>query len=413
MKNICLYFQIHHSFHQKIFRFFDIGDSKSYFDDLRIEREIQDAVANFYLPTNDFLLTLINQYHGKLKLVYNISDTALDQFLRYTPELFTSFRKLADTGHVEFTGSAISHSIGSLAENSKNDFIESIKASAKRTEYYFGQKPKLFVNTDLLFNNQIAQMAAKAGYSAILTNGIKRILNWRSPNYLYCSEDPQQIRILLRNDKISNELSAILDNSNQIEAKKQLEQLFFNLELIPPDEPILNIYLNYRLLGGANRIKKQRLFRSFITEIINRKSYCFNLPAQIVEQYAPVSEIGTDEPVCWTEGFHSGYYPGNELQKDAIRQLYRLSKKIGATSNNNLKIDWRYLQSSDHFHLMDENHPDYQSNPSESATFKSKYDAYINYMNILASFRKRLKIENQKAPHKVISKVKYPHFHKI
>ena len=412
MKNVSLYFQIHHPFHHQIFRFFDIGESKSFYDDLRIEREIQDAVINCYLPTNDFLLKLIHKYDGNLKVSFNISDTAIDQFLMYKPEIFNSFRKLADTGQVDFTGSTASNSIVSLAD-SKNEFINSIKVSQKRTEYYFGQKPTLFVNSDLLFNNQIAHIAAKSGYPAILTNGIKRILNWRSPNYLYCSEGQQQIKILFRNEKLSNELSAILDNANQIEAMKQLGQFFLNLEMIPPDEPILNIFLNYRLLGGKNRIKKQQLFRSFVTEFFNRESYCFNLPRHIIEQYAPISEIGTDEPISWTEGFHSSYYPGNELQKDAIRQLYKLSNKLETTNNTNLKMDWRYLQSSDHFHLMDENHPDYQINSSESAIFKSKYDAYINYMNILASFKKRLDTENLKVSHQPTRRLKHQQFHEI
>jgi len=416
MKNICLFFQIHHPFSHQIFRFFDIGESKSYYDDFRIESEIQDAVKNYYLPTNDYLLKLIRQSKGNLKLSYNISDTALDQFLIYAPELFTSFRELADTGEVEFTGNTASHSIVSLADK-KNEFIESIKMSQQRTEYYFGRKPTLFVNTDLLFNNQIAKMATKAGYRAILTNGIKRIMQWRSPNYLYCSDDPEQIRILFRNEKISNELSGILSNSNQNEASKQLGRLFLNTDTIYPDEPILNIYFNYKLLGGANRLEKQRVFRSLVSKIIKSESYRFNLPSQIVEQYAPVSEIETEEPICWTENFHPDYYPGNELQKDAISQLFKLSTKIETIKNNNLKADWRYLQSADHFHLMDENHPHYQHNSNESAIFKSKYDAYINYMNVLADFKKRLKIElkieTQKALPDSILLAKHHQFRKL
>lgn len=410
MKNVCLYFQIHHPFSHQIFRFFDIGEGKSYYDDLRIEREIQEAATNDYLPTNDYLLKLLSQHKGNLKLTFNISDTALDQFLIYVPELFTSFRKLADTGNVEFTGNTASHSIVSLADK-KKEFIESIKLNEQRTEYYFGQKPTLFVNTDLLFNNLISKTAIKAGYRSILTNGIKRILQWRSPNYLYCSDDPEQIRILFRNEKISNELSDILFNANKVEARKQFEYLFQYINTLPPDEPLLNIYFNYKLLGGSNLQDKQRLFRSFVSKIIKSESYCFNLPSQIIEQYAPISKIGTEEPICWNGNFNPAYYPGNELQKDAIRQLFKLSNKVKASNNSNLKVDWRYLQSSDHFHLMDENHPDYRNNPRDSVIFKSKYEAYINYMNILADFKIRLKndlkAEKKKAYPEVISTAKY------
>jgi alpha-amylase len=395
MKNICLYFQIHHPFSLQTFRFFDIGESKSYYDEWRIEREIQNAATNYYLPTNNYFLKLIHQSKGDVKLSFNISGSALDQFLIYAPQLITSFMQLADTGQVEFTGSTDSHSIVSLSDK-KDEFIQSIKLSQERTEYYFGQKPKLFVNTDLLFNNRIAEIAAEAGYPAMLTNGTKNILQWRSPNYLYCAEDQKHIAVLFRNENISNELSSILINPDETEARKQHEKLSAILNTINPNEPITNIYLNYKSLGGINRLKKQHLLQTFVSKIIKNKTYNFGLPSQMIEQYGPVSEIGTEEPICWVEDFNLAYYPGNELQKDAINQLYKLSKKAKNTNDNNLKIDWKYLQSSDHFHLMDESHPDYNSNYSAQNTFKSKYDAYINYMNILEDFRLRLKAKEAK-----------------
>jgi len=389
MKNICLYFQIHHPFSFQTFRFFDIGESRSYYDDLRIEREIQDAKTNYYIPTNNYLLKLIHQYKGNLRFSYNISGTALDQFLIYAPELIASFRQLADTGLVEFTGNTAWHSIVSLTDK-KDEFAENIKQNRQRTEYYFGQKPTVFVNTDLLFTNQIAKIVAETGYQAILSNGIKRVLQWRSPNYLYSSEDRKQIKLLFRNEKISDELSATLTNLNQKEAREQIKSLFAAMETIQPEEPIVNIYLNYKSLGGANRPEKQQLLRLLIAKIIKDQSYCFSLPSMMTEQYGPVSGIGTEEPICWIEHFHPEYYPGNLLQKDAIKQLFKLCQKVESTNNYNLKTDWHYLQSSDHFHLMDENHPYYQGNMTNSRIFKSKYEAYINYMNVLEDFKDRL-----------------------
>jgi len=390
MKNICLYFQIHHPFSFQTFRYFDVGESKSYYDEWRIEREIHDAATNYYLPTNDYLLKLINQNKGNLKLSFNISGTALDQFLIYAPQLINSFRQLADTEQVEFTGSTDSHSIVSLAEK-KNEFINSIKLNKERTEYYFGQKPQLFINTDLIFNNRISEIIAEAGYAAILTNGTTKMLHWRSPNYLYSAEDQKHIKVLFRNEIISNELSSILINPDKTEARKQFETFFALIVAINPTEPITNIYLNYKTLGGTNRIEKQLLFQKFASEIIKNKNCNFSLPSQILEQYGPVSELGTEVPICWVESFHSDYYPGNELQEDAIRQLFKLSNKVENTNDNNIKFDWKNLQASDHFHLMDENHPDYKSYYSSQNIYKSKYDAFINYMNILEDFRQRLK----------------------
>lgn len=395
MKNICLHFQVHHPFSFQTFRFIEVGKSKSYYDDFRIEREIQDAVTRSYLPVNDFLLKLIQQSKGKLKLSFYISGTTLDQFLMYAPKMLSSFRQLADTGQVEFLGGTASHSIASLADR-KDEFIHQIILNKERIEYYFGQKPQVFVNTDLLFTNEIGRIVTESGYPMILTNGAKKILQWRSPNYIYSSENQKKINILFRNEVISNEFSLLLSNPKALEKPEIMEQLFATFQTIKPEEPLTNIYLNYLILGGSNRIKKLRFLRTFITKITNSKSFTFSLPTDLAQQFGPVAEIGTEEPICWSEHFHSSYFPGNELQVDCLNQLFKLRKQAGIIENTNLQTDWQYLQTSDHFHLMDENHPDYHDHGSNGGIYKSKYDAYINYMNILDDFRQRLKTERSK-----------------
>jgi len=395
MKNICLYFQIHHPFSFQTFRFFDIGEHKSYYDDLRIEREIQEVSTNYYIPTNNFLLKLIHQSKGQLKLSFYISGTALDQFLAYSPKLINSFRQLADTGMVEFAGGTDSHSIASLAENN-DEFVDQIYLNKERILQNFGQNPKVFVNSDLLFINQIATSVGKAGYSAIFTNGAKKMLQWRSPNYLYFSEVQKRLKILFRNEVVSNELSRLLGDTDTIGKPDSIKQILNYLYAIKPEEPLVNIYLNYNSLGGYGMDNKHRFFRKFVSKIISAPSVCLSLPSEILERYMPVAEIGTEVPVCWKKGFHSSYYPGNNLQKEAIKHLFKLREKVKSIENQNLKIDWQYLQTSDHFHLMDENHPDYATTESNSGIYKSKYEAFINYMNILEDFRQRLKSEKRK-----------------
>lgn len=409
MKNICLYFQIHHPFSFQTFRYFDVGNSKSYYDDFRIEREINEAVTNYYLPLNDFLIRQIDQSKGKLKLSFYISGTALDQFLIYTPKVLTSFRQLADTGQVEFMGGTSSHSIVSLGEN-KEEFQRQISLNRERIEYYFGKKPQVFVNTDLIFTNRIYEIISDSGYPALLTNGCNKILQWRSPNYFYSGENQKKIKILFRNEFISNEFATLLQNPAILENPEILKQFLAKFQAIGDEEPLINIYLNYLTLGGTAIDSKLPYFRRFISKINNSKQYRFDLPTVLMEKFGPVSEIGTEEPVCWAEHFHPSYYPGNELQTDAMSQLFKLKTQTEHLDNTNLKIDWQYLQTSDHFHLMDENHPAYHDEFSNTYIYKSKYDAYINYMNILEDFRHRLAAE--KARKKIKSKVLHQPIHK-
>ena len=251
------------------------------------------------------------------------------------------------------------------------------------------------MNTDLLFTNQIAEIVSEFEYSTILTNGTKKILQWRSPNYLYSIENNERIRILFRNENLSSEFSALFTNINIEEKNININKFYSSLDAIPSDEHLINIYLNYNFLGGSQRMIKQYLFQTIISNFITNKSYHICIPSEITQNYGSVSEIGTEEPVCWAEHFHSFYYPGNVLQKDAIRQLSKLKKWAIRTNDTNLQLDWQYLQTSDHFHLMDENHPAFHNSEMNYSIYKSKYEAYINYMNILEDYELRLKADKK------------------
>lgn len=399
MKNICLCFHIHHPFHFRTYRFLEIEKSHDYYNHQRIEKEITEAAHYTYLPANKFLLELISHSKGKFKLLFDISGCALDQFMMYAPEVIGSFRKLADTGEVGFAGGTRSHSIASMAKNS-NEFQRQIIENRERMDNYFGQTPQIFINSDLIFSNSICDQISEAGYESVLINGSKNILEWRSPNYLYDSQGDQNISIFFRNEVISNMLTSVLQHSGKLNIKKKLSQLISSLEAFDSEEPQVFIYCNYLDFGKSNIELKQLFFHQFVNEIIRNDLFQFNTPSNMQNLYGPIAEIGTISPVCWAERFGDSYYSCNELQKEAIKELFALEKKMKNISNHNLKMDWIYLQTTDHFHLMNEKHPSYRSEFHEHHNFKSKYDAFINYMNILEDFRQRINTEISTIPNR-------------
>ncbi|MFY9153959.1 MAG: hypothetical protein WAO52_18205 [Prolixibacteraceae bacterium] len=392
MKNICLCFQIHHPFHYRTYRFLDIDKSHDYYDNRRIKKEITEAALHSYLPTNEFLLNLIALSGGKLKLLFDISGCAIDQFMMYSPEVIRSFRKLAETGKVGFTGGTRSHSIASMVNHSK-EFKKQIVENRELINNYFGQKPQIFSNSNFIFSNSICDQISETGYDSVLINGSKNILDWRSPNYLYDSQGEMSISIFFRNEDISNKLSSILKYSGQLNIKKQLRQLIGSLDAFDTEEPQVFVYCNYLDFGRSNIETKQLFFHQFVNELMSNDVFQFNLPAEMQELYGPIAEIGSENPVCWHEQFSDSYYPCNELQKEAIKELFKLEKKMNKITSYDLQRDWLYLQTTDHFHLMDENHPNYQTELSGENIFKSKYDAFINYRNILEDFKQRINSE--------------------
>lgn len=390
MKNICLCFQIHHPFHYQIFRFLDQGSSRSYYDDLRIEREINEAATNYYLPTNEFLLKLINQFRKKLKVAFYISGTAIDQFLMYEPDVLTSFRQLADTGQVEFLGGTKSHSLISLSDQ-KSEFQHQLKHYRSKIESLFGKQPLVFVNSDMIYSDQIGKDVAEAGYRAMITNGSKKTLKWQSPNYVYSNCFQPNMNVYFRNEQASNEIVNQLNNLNSDDKNIETNSIFSLINNQNYEEPLSNIYLDYKTLGGFGMNRKQEFIRKLVSQINRSSNMNFTFPSEIVELCGSVAEINSEEPICLVNNFHSYYYPGNDLQVEAIRQLYKLKEMMDHIDNLNLQKDWEYLQTSDHIHLMDDQHPIYQDNSNSFCVYKSKYDAFINYMNILSDFRLKIK----------------------
>lgn len=396
MKNICLCFQVHHPFHIQAFRFSDIDSTKSYYDGPRIEREINDAVINYYLPSNDFLLRLINKYEGKLKVAFYISGTASDQFLMYEPEVLSSFRLLADTGQVDFLGSTSSHSLVTLTNHNK-ELIHQIKDHQTKTEYLFGIKPRVFVNSDLIYTDQIGKDISEAGYRAMITNGSKKTLAWRSPNYVYSNSHQPKMDVYFRNEQLSNELAHQLSSIDSDERKVSPNDFLSLISNHHKEEPLVNIYLDYKSLGGAEIEKKQEFIETLVSQIIKSSNMNFVSPSEIAERLGSVAPIMANEPICWVNNFHSDYYPGNELQTEALKQLYLLQNQDTHIEDDlNLNKDWQYLQTSDHIHLMDDQHPTYLDGNIEESLFKTKYDTFINYMNILDDFRLKLYKESGK-----------------
>lgn len=387
MRSICLCFRVHHPFHFQLFHISDVGSTKSYYDDLRIESEINDAAIHYYLPSNDFLTRLVNQYSGQFNLGLYISSTASDQFLMYEPEVLNSFAKLVDTKQVDLLGSTFSHSLVTLT-NKKKELVSQIRDHQAKTKFLFGVKPQVFVNSDLMYSDLMGKDIADAGYRAMITNGAPKTLEWRSPNYVYSNHYRPDLNVYFRNEQISDLLAEQL-RSLHSEKDIHTDDIFHLISQIPEDEPLLVIYLDYKALGGIGMNLKHQFMEELIDRLLQSGNMQFILPHQIADYYGPVAPITAMEPICWVQNFNSNYYPGNELQVEAIKQIYLLQPLAENLDDLNLHKDWQYLQTSDIIHLMDDQHPMYRED-QENRLYNTRYDAYANFMNILDDFRLKL-----------------------
>ncbi len=247
MRTICLYFQIHQPFRLKRYRFFNIGNDHYYYDDYLNESIISSVAQRSYLLANKAIRQIIKEYGTKFKVAFSISGIALDQLELYAPEVIESFQKLAKTGSVEFLAETYSHSLVSL--KNKEEFERQVNEHRQKIKQLFDQEPTVFRNTELIYSDQIGADVAEMGFTAMLTEGAKHVLGWKSPNYLYCNSINPRLKVLLRNFRISDDIAFRFSNSAWSEFPLTAEKFTGWLKKMDKKEETVNIFIDYETFG--------------------------------------------------------------------------------------------------------------------------------------------------------------------
>lgn len=388
MKAICFYFQVHQPSRLRQYRFFDIGKNHNYFDDFANETILRKVAERCYLPANQLMLDLIQRYGDQFKVSYSLSGTVMTQFQQYVPEVIDSFRRLAETGSVEFLAETYAHSLSSL--KSKDEFHRQVRSQVAMVEELFGMTPTVFRNTELIYSDEISDMVAEMGYKAQLTEGARHIMGWRSPNYLYTSASSPQLKLLLKNFTLSDDIAFRFSNHSWKEWPLTTEKYVHWLNELNPNEEIVNLFLDYETFG-EHQWAETGIFdfmRKLPEQIFQRSDFKFLTPSEVADQFQPISPMHVRYPISWADEERDlTAWLGNEMQDEAFDRLYQLEDKMKRVTDPKLKQDWNLLQASDHFYYQctkwfSDGDVHKYFNP-----YDSPYDAFINFMNVLADFK--------------------------
>lgn len=401
MSAICLYFKIHQPFRLKRYRFFDIGNDHYYYDDFSNDEIITRIAQRSYLPANELLLQMITDSKKKFKCAFSITGTAIEQLQQYVPEFIDSMKKLVDTGCVEFLSETYDHSLASLAD--EEEFRRQVEKHDKLIYDIFGVKPKVFCNTEFIFNDEIASLIYSMGFKATVTEGAKHILGWKSPNYMYSSAGAPKMKLLLRNSKLSDDIAKRFTDSSWFEYPLTADKYVSWIAQSPKEEQVTNIFLNYETIGD-NLPRETGIFDFFraIPRFAVESGVEFWTPSEAVSKLKAVDIVSVTHPISGAdEARDTSAWLGNQLQNEAFNKLYSVSERVHLCSDRRLLQDWDYLQSSDHFFYMSTKHFGDGAVHAMFSPYESPYQAFTNYMNVLADFIVRveeqypLSIENE------------------
>ena len=387
MKTICLYFEIHNIINLKRYRCFDIGRDHYYYDDYENERSINDVAEHSYIPALSTLIEMAKANNGAFKVALSVSGVALEQLEQYAPRVIELLHELNETGCVEFLCEPYSHGLSSLAnEECFRDDVERMRTKVKQV---FGKEPKVFRNSSLIYSNEIGAIIADMGFKGILTEGAKHVLGWKSPHYLYHCAYNQNLKVLLRDFKLSDDISLRFNNSEWNEYPLFADKYIGWIADMPEEEQVINIFMELSALGYAQPLSSNILeFIKALPICAKERGITFSTPTEIITKLKSVDAVDVPYPMSWTDEERDiSSFLGNILQREAFDKLYSVAERVHLCQDRRIKQDWDYLQASNNFRFMTTKNTGMYI---ERGIYDSPFDAFTNYMNIVGDFIARV-----------------------
>ena len=390
MKSVCFYFKIHQPFRLIRYRFFDIGNDHYYFDDFANDDIITRVAQQSYIPMTETLLQMVENSNREFKCSLSISGTAIEQLQLYVPEYIDLLKKLSDTGCLEILAGTYSHSLSSLED--PEEFMREVKQHSDLVKRLFGQTPKVFANTELIYDDEIATLIAAMGFKTILTEGAKHILGWKSPDYVYSAISAPNVKLLLTNDKLADDIARNFNNTAWDEYPLTADKYVDWIASLPENEQVVNLYLSMDTFGTF--LPKDTGIFEFMKALPHfgkEKGVKFTTPSDVVAKLKPVDALSVPFPISdIDEARDVSAWKGNELQNEALSKLYGVAERVNLCQDRRLKQDWEYLQSSDHFYYMSTKNMADGASHAAFSPYDSPFAAFTNYMNVLADFLVRV-----------------------
>ena len=387
MRTICLYFEIHQIIHLKRYRFFDIGNDHYYYDDYENERCITEIAEKSYIPALLTLIEMAKANAGAFKVAVSLSGVGLEQLEIHAPKVIELLQKLNETGCVEFLAEPYSHGLSSLAN--EDCFREEVVRMSNKVKEVFGQTPKVFRNSSLIYSDAIGGIIAEMGFKGMLTEGAKHVLGWKSPHYLYhCAENPN-LKLLLRDYKLSDDISLRFSNSDWNEYPLFADKYMDWIAALPEGEQVINIFMELQTLGMVQPLSSNILeFLKALPACAKERGITFSTPTEIVTKLKSVDKVDVPYPLSWSDEERDvSCWLGNAMQREAFNKLYSVAERVHLCDDRRIKQDWDYLQASNNFRFMTtKNTGLYLSR----GIYDSPFDAFTNYMNILGDFIARV-----------------------
>lgn len=389
-RGIVLYLHVHQPYRLRSYSVFDTATNHDYFDDDKNEQVFRKVADKSYRPMNALLAKLLDK-HPDFKLSLSITGTFIEQAQMWAPDVIDGFKKLVDTGRVEIVSETYYHSLAFFYN--RDEFEYQVKLHKDKIRELFGVETKVFRNTELSYNNEMAKWAEDYGFKGILAEGWDPILEWRSPNMMYRPAGTKNISLLLKNYKLSDDVAFRFSDKDWVGWPLSADSYNEWVNMAADNQSIVNLFMDYETFG-EHQWHDTGIFdfyETFVGKWLENENNTFYTVSSAIDEFEPVAEISMPETVTWADTERDlTAWTGNSMQQEALQYIYALQDDILRTKDENLISDWRKLQTSDNFYYMCTKWLADGDVHAYFSPYQSPYDAFLYYLNVVRDLRWRL-----------------------
>ena len=397
MRAICLYLHIHQPVRYRQYPIFDVGNNSNYWDaDFDSPQSNQRIFEKVTLKSYRPMLKLLERKmvaHKDFKVSFSITGTWMEQAEKWAPDLIEQIRRMVARGQVEILGETYYHSLAFFYDH--NEFELQVKLHAEKVKKLFGVTPKVFRNTELAYNNKLARWAESQKYTGIIAEGWDKVLKGRTPNHLYRPTGCENLGLLLKNYRLSDDIAFRFSDRNWKEYPLTVEKYQNWVDMDCLNGELINLFMDFETFG-EHQWESTGIFdfmNDFIESWLGVHDNKFLTVSEACETLEPDGEVSMPNTVTWadTERDLSAWL-SNDMQEDASKKLYAIRNDILLTGDKKLINDWRYLTTSDHPYSMCTKYWNDGDVHAYFSAYASPYESYMYFMNVLRDIAYRLKL---------------------
>ena len=393
-RGIVLYLHVHQPWRIRTYDIFDVATKHNYFSESASSDQDNELIFHkvaekSYKPMNQLLEKLLSD-HPEFKISLSITGTFLEQAEAFDPSVLESFKRLVATGQVEILSETYHHSLAFFYNRA--EFEAQVEKHRQKIRDTFGVETRVFRNTELAYNNDLAQWADCYGFEGIIAEGWDDVLGWRSPNYVYQPVNTSNIKLLMKNYRLSDDIAFRFSDRSWAEWPLTADTYHRWANTALTDAPLLNLFMDYETFGEHQWREDGifEFFEQFVRHWLSRPEQRFYTISEAMSAHQAQGEISVSQTITWADSERDlSAWLGNNLQHEAMRYLYGMAERVLRTGDQQLIDDWRKLQTADHVYYMSTKHADDGSVHSYFSPYDSPYDAFLYFMNTIRDIRWR------------------------